>query len=128
MSTPALSTTSPRGTCPLIESWTPTTAHSATAGCAAMTASIDPVVSRCPAGLAGVARPRRGAAQVGAGRPAGPGLPPVVDHGAPQLLGGPPVGVRVEPLTCEEQVPQAADVVPGELFRVRVLLADRAER
>ena len=48
---PALSTTKPRGTWPLISSATPITAHSATAGCPASTASIDPVDIRCPATL-----------------------------------------------------------------------------
>ena len=50
-STPALSTTNPRGTWPFSASATPITAHSATAGCAASTASIEPVESRCPATL-----------------------------------------------------------------------------
>src|SRR4029453_134579 len=48
---PALSTTKPRGTCPLISSATPITAPSAMAGCPASTASIDPVDIRCPATL-----------------------------------------------------------------------------
>ena len=48
---PALSTTRPRGTSPLSASATPTTAHSATSGCAASTSSIAPVDSRCPATL-----------------------------------------------------------------------------
>ena len=51
MSTPALSTTKPRGTWPFIWSATPITAHSATAGCCAITASMTPVDSRCPATL-----------------------------------------------------------------------------
>ena len=46
---PALSTTKPRGTWPLISSATPMTAHSATAGWPASTASIDPVDMQCPA-------------------------------------------------------------------------------
>ena len=50
-STPALSTTKPRGTWPFSASATPITAHSATAGCAASTASIEPVDSRWPATL-----------------------------------------------------------------------------
>ena len=48
---PALSTTRPRGTWPLISSAMPITAHSATAGCRASTASIDPVDIRWPATL-----------------------------------------------------------------------------
>ena len=48
-SIPALSTTSPRGTWPLKSSATPMTAHSATSGCPASAASIDPVESRWPA-------------------------------------------------------------------------------
>src|SRR5699024_3532964 len=51
MSTPDLRTAKPFGTCPLSGSATPTTAHSATAGWAATTASIDPVESRWPATL-----------------------------------------------------------------------------
>ena len=49
--TPALVTTKPTGTSPLISSATPTTAHSATSGCAASTSSIAPVESRWPATL-----------------------------------------------------------------------------
>ena len=49
--TPALSTTNPRGSWPFMGSAAPITAHSATAGCCAMTASIDPVESRWPATL-----------------------------------------------------------------------------
>src|SRR6185312_7411734 len=48
---PALSTTNPRGTWPLVASLTPITAHSATAGWLASTSSICPVDSRCPATL-----------------------------------------------------------------------------
>ena len=48
---PRLRTTSARGTWPLMSSATPMTAHSATAGCAATSASIGPVDSRCPATL-----------------------------------------------------------------------------
>jgi hypothetical protein len=51
MDTPDLSTTNPRGSWPFSESRTPITAHSATAGCAASTASIEPVDSRWPATL-----------------------------------------------------------------------------
>ena len=51
MLTPALSTTNPRGTWPLMASLTPITAHSATAGWLASTSSICPVDSRCPATL-----------------------------------------------------------------------------
>src|SRR5262249_14431755 len=46
---PALSTTKARGTCPLIVSLTPITAHSATAGWLATTSSISPVDSQWPA-------------------------------------------------------------------------------
>ncbi len=48
---PVLSTTKPRGTWPLSSSATPITAHSATEGWSASTASIDPVDNRCPATL-----------------------------------------------------------------------------
>ena len=51
ISTPALRTTNARGTCPLSGSCTPITAHSATIGWAATTASMDPVESRWPATL-----------------------------------------------------------------------------
>ena len=49
--TPALVTTNPTGTSPLISSVTPITAHSATSGCDESTSSIAPVESRCPATL-----------------------------------------------------------------------------
>src|SRR5436190_695434 len=108
---PALSTTNPRGTWPFSSSGTPITAHSATAGW-----------------LARLDRHRFQAAQVGRDRPAGLGLPPVVDDRDAELVGRPVVGLRVQPLAGQEQVPQPGQVVPADVLAGRVLPADRAER
>ena len=61
---------------------------------------------------------------VRADRPAGFGLPPVVDHRAVQPVIGPVVGLRVESLAGQEKPAQALDVVLGQLDQVRVYPAD----
>ena len=67
-------------------------------------------------------------AQVGHDRPAGLGLPPVVDDRHAEPLGRPVVGVRVEPLAGQEERAQARAVVTGHQRAVRVLLLDRPDR
>ena len=67
------------------------------------------------------------AARTRADRPAGLGLPPVVDHGLLEERGRPRPGVRVEAFAGEEQRVETAEVPSLGELGVRIGLADRAE-
>ena len=59
--------------------------------------------------------------------PGGLGLPPMVDHRAPQQVGGPLVGVRVGALPGQVQGVETAQVVPFEVFALAVFAFDGPE-
>ncbi len=65
---------------------------------------------------------------VGRDRPAGLGLPPVVDHRHPELVLRPVQRVGVAPLAREKQGAQRRQVVFADQRALGILLADRAER
>ena len=75
----------------------------------------------------GLDRHRLEPARVRRDRPTRLGLPPVVDDRDAEDVAGPVVGVRVEPLTGEEQGGERGEVVPGAQRRGRILLLDGAE-
>ena len=64
---------------------------------------------------------------VRADRPAGLGLPPVIDDGDPELVLGPMERVRIGALAREEQRPEPGQIVPGNQCPVRILLLDGPE-
>ena len=74
---------------------------------------------------AGLDRHRVEPAQVRGDRPAGLGLPPVVDDRHAEQRAGPLVGVGVEPLAGEEDALERAEVVAGHQGAVGVLALDR---
>ena len=78
-------------------------------------------------GRAGLDRLWLKAHGIGDDRPAGLGLPPVVDHRHAEQVGRPAVGLRVQALAGQEQVAQRSDVVGVEKCSVRVLLLHRAD-
>ncbi len=61
-------------------------------------------------------------------RPAGFGLPPVVDDRPVEQAARPVVRVGVEAFTGEEQVPEGGQVVARQVRAMGILLLDRAER
>ena len=65
---------------------------------------------------------------VGADRPAGLGLPPMVDDRHPQHLLGPGDGRRVGALAGQEQRAELRQVMGADQLALRVLALDRAER
>ena len=66
--------------------------------------------------------------RIGGDRPAGLGLPPMVDHRHADLLLRPAHRIRVGALAGEEQAAQAGNVVALDQLAVRVFLLDGAER
>ena len=95
-------------------------------GVALLVEDPDVVAGHRHRGRAGLDRHRLQTAQVGGDRPAGLGLPPVVDDRDAEPFAGPLVGVGVEPLAGEEEGLQGAEVVLAHQLAVRVLLLDRA--
>ncbi len=81
---------------------------------------------RGPAARAWLERGEAEAAEAGGDRPAGLGLPPVIDDRAAEFFGGPLGGRRIAPLPGEEKRLEAAHVVGEPEFRLRVLLLDGA--
>ncbi len=77
---------------------------------------------------AGLDRHGLQAHRIGRDGPAGLGLPPVVDDGDAELVGGPVVGVGIEPLTGLEQVLEPGQVVFADVRAVGVFLLDGADR
>ena len=71
---------------------------------------------------------RMQAAQIRGDRPAGLGLPPVVDDWDLQVLRGPVVGIRVESLAREEQGTERTDVGAANEGRLGVLALDCPDR
>ena len=66
--------------------------------------------------------------RIGGDRPAGLGLPPVVNHRDAQLVGSPQIGVGIQALAGLEQIAQRRQIVAADVQTVGVLLADGANR
>ena len=81
---------------------------------------IDLIARHRDRGRAKLYRQRFNADRIGADRPAGLGLPPVVDHRHTKLVLRPDDGVRVCALTGQEQMLQRRGVILFQEFAVRV--------
>ena len=66
--------------------------------------------------------------RIGCDRPAGLGLPPMVDHRHAEDPLGPVQGLRVGPFAGQEQGAEPAQIVPREQPALVVGLADRTQR
>ena len=76
---------------------------------------------------AGLGRHRLQTLQIGNDRPAGLGLPPVIDDRHRQQVLQPMEGRRIEPFAGQEQRPQARNVMPLQPPAIGIFLLDRAK-
>ena len=90
--------------------------------------NADVVAGHRHRGRAGLGRHGIQAHRVSRNGPAGLGLPPVVHDRDAEQLARPPVGLGVEPLAGQEQVPEPGQVVPHGQRPIRILLLDGADR